>query len=355
MQASSLIFLVIIAVWAAYFIQYWVRRREHLATAQAVDRLSEAMRVLERRSLPSEAGSRSYAGSPARAGTRGSAAGATVGAVTADAARAAVPAQQPAASDSRTRALRRAAGNVRTRGPRPGRRTRSLLFLTALAGLVAASVLAALGLLPWWSVAVPSVLAVAGFWWLRRGVRAARAVSRAAPSRRPAATSAARARGSARKPGEAPGGAMSRAEHDSATYPRRSAAVAGAPPAPAARHDQPAREVRHEQPSPTPPLERPTQAARGEELYDIEATADPLLPPPPPPPPPPPVRYALVDEDDIPLTWDPVPVPRPTYTMKSRASRSEPEAAEVAPEARLAPEAGRTAYGLQPERRAASL
>ena len=29
----------------------------------------------------------------------------------------------------------------------------------------------------------------------------------------------------------------------------------------------------------------------------------------------------LVDEDDIPLTWDPVPVPRPTYTMKAMAQR----------------------------------
>ena len=48
-QPSSLIFLVIIAVWAAYFVQYWVRRREHLATARSVDQFSESMRVLERR------------------------------------------------------------------------------------------------------------------------------------------------------------------------------------------------------------------------------------------------------------------------------------------------------------------
>jgi hypothetical protein len=37
----------------------------------------------------------------------------------------------------------------------------------------------------------------------------------------------------------------------------------------------------------------------------------------------------LVDEDDIPLTWDPVPVPRPTYTMKARAERPEVPPAEV--------------------------
>ena len=47
--ASSLIFLVIVAIWVAYLVQHWVRRREHLATARSVDKFSEAMRVLERR------------------------------------------------------------------------------------------------------------------------------------------------------------------------------------------------------------------------------------------------------------------------------------------------------------------
>jgi hypothetical protein len=49
-QPSSLIFLVIVAIWVTYLIQHWVRRREHLATARSVDKFSEAMRVLERRS-----------------------------------------------------------------------------------------------------------------------------------------------------------------------------------------------------------------------------------------------------------------------------------------------------------------
>jgi hypothetical protein len=45
----------------------------------------------------------------------------------------------------------------------------------------------------------------------------------------------------------------------------------------------------------------------------------------------PPVRPTrlLVDEDDIPLTWDPVPVPRPTYTLKARATRPAPAAADL--------------------------
>lgn len=50
---NSLIFAVILAVWAAYLIQHWIRRRDHVATAKSVDRFSEAMRVLERRrSMP---------------------------------------------------------------------------------------------------------------------------------------------------------------------------------------------------------------------------------------------------------------------------------------------------------------
>ena len=69
---SSLIFLVLLGVWAAYFVQYWVRRRDHVATARSVEQFSEAMRVLERRDpLPrtdlSEPAPRSYAVHPARA------------------------------------------------------------------------------------------------------------------------------------------------------------------------------------------------------------------------------------------------------------------------------------------------
>jgi len=37
----------------------------------------------------------------------------------------------------------------------------------------------------------------------------------------------------------------------------------------------------------------------------------------------------LVDEDDIPLTWEPVPVPPPTYTMKARVTRPAPMSADL--------------------------
>lgn len=48
---SSLIFLVVIAVWAVYLTLHVIRRREHLITARNVDRFSVHMRVLQRRAV----------------------------------------------------------------------------------------------------------------------------------------------------------------------------------------------------------------------------------------------------------------------------------------------------------------
>lgn len=48
MQPSSLIFLVVIAIWAAFLVQHWLGRREHLSTARSMDRFSNAMRILDR-------------------------------------------------------------------------------------------------------------------------------------------------------------------------------------------------------------------------------------------------------------------------------------------------------------------
>ena len=68
---SSLIFVVIIGIWALYLLQHWVRRREQVATSRSVDRFSEAMRVLERRApIPIEQPARSTP-SVRRRGQRG--------------------------------------------------------------------------------------------------------------------------------------------------------------------------------------------------------------------------------------------------------------------------------------------
>jgi hypothetical protein len=50
-QVGSLIFVVIVAIWAAYLLQHWVRRREDAAATRSVDGFSKAMRVLEKRPL----------------------------------------------------------------------------------------------------------------------------------------------------------------------------------------------------------------------------------------------------------------------------------------------------------------
>jgi hypothetical protein len=57
----------------------------------------------------------------------------------------------------------------------------------------------------------------------------------------------------------------------------------------------------------------------------------------------------LVDDDDIPLTWDPVPVPRPTYTMKARVTRPAPTSADLVGDA----DTEYAAYDEAPERRVA--
>ena len=155
-QPSGLIFLVIIAIWATYLLQHWVRRREHLATARSVDRFSEAMRVLERRvPLPgfdlSAPQPRSYAVSPARpsrpavVAKRAQFPAPNVSARTAAAAR---PARifhaRAGVSARRVRGL----SARRVRGL-SARRVRGLSLLVSLSLAVVVSPLAAFSVLPW--------------------------------------------------------------------------------------------------------------------------------------------------------------------------------------------------------------
>jgi hypothetical protein len=46
---SSLIFVVIVAIWAAFLVQHWARRRENAAASPSVDGFSKRMRVLQKR------------------------------------------------------------------------------------------------------------------------------------------------------------------------------------------------------------------------------------------------------------------------------------------------------------------
>lgn len=54
MSPSSLIFVAVVAVWAAYLVVDTSRRREYLATARTVERFSSSMRVLQRRAVRRE-------------------------------------------------------------------------------------------------------------------------------------------------------------------------------------------------------------------------------------------------------------------------------------------------------------
>ena len=169
MQPSSLIFLALIAIWAAYLLQHWVRRREHLATARSVDRFSDAMRVLERRTpLPevdlSAPRPRSYAISPARPSRP------EVVVKRAQSARPDVP-TGPAAAVRPTRIFHILAGVS-------ARRLRGLSLLASFSLTLVVSSLAAFSALPWWSVLVVVVLLTADVVWLRHVAVSKRAVGR---------------------------------------------------------------------------------------------------------------------------------------------------------------------------------
>lgn len=52
MEPSSLVLVAIIGVWAAYLVPHWLRRRDELAQSRTGDRFSGGLRVLNRRRRP---------------------------------------------------------------------------------------------------------------------------------------------------------------------------------------------------------------------------------------------------------------------------------------------------------------
>ena len=309
MQPSSLVFLVIIAVWAAYFVQYWVRRREHLATARSVDQFSESMRVLERRSpLPvsnlSTPQPRSYAVTPARAARP------QVLVKRAETSQAEVPTPPVEAEPSAPRM-----------SPVVARRNPAMFMRGALSTVVVAVPLVALSLLPLLTLVVPVVSVGGAVAWARAAAQAER---RSRIVARPARQTRSRS--------SAPGVEAGRGAVDEVAGAAGSDAVEAVSEA--------APEV----------VARPVKP----ELFDVQAetagvaVAAVAVPPVTPEAVRAPAR-PLVDEDDIPLTWDPVPVPRPTYTMKSRVTRPAPTSADLVGDA----DTEYAAYEDLPERRVA--
>ncbi|MFW5473849.1 hypothetical protein ACOCJ5_11115 [Knoellia sp. CPCC 206450] len=354
MQPSSLIFLVIIGIWAAYFVQYWVRRREHLATIRSVDAFSETMRVLERRSpLPSvDTGSqapRTYAVSPARAMrpqvTVKRAEAHTMSRVEVSAARPTVSsasAASPTSSSASTSAASRVV-EAEIAPMHPSRAVRGISLLAGLLGTVVVSVLAVLGVVVAWAPLLSLALALGSFAWLRAGVQSEirakqelRRESRLQARRDATRRTTVSTRTTEAAPASAPSARRSAPVVETEVLVNASTDDAG--PVDAADDvtvDAAPFDVSAEVPA---------------ELQPVSATS---VPEPATPEPAAQTTPALpeVDEDDIPLTWDPRPVPPPTYTMKARAPERPLPAAQVEPVA----EAEDTAYDALPERRISGL
>lgn len=152
MQPSSLIFVLVVAIWAVYLLQYWIKRRDHLSTVRSVDRFSAAMRVLDDHRMgrgAAEPMPRSYSVAPTRA------------------ARPEVTVKHAEATPARAER----AGGV-------PRRLRGLTLLAMITLVPLVAVAAVLGPLPWWAILVPLVGAVVAFVWLRRAVVAERSAVR---------------------------------------------------------------------------------------------------------------------------------------------------------------------------------
>lgn len=264
MSPSSLIFLLIVAIWAAYLLQHWVRRRENLATARTVDRFSEAMRILERReryaaTLVDTREHRSYAGSPVRA------------------ARPSVVVKQARPEEE---------SSDRPESDRPRRRRgRGILLLVAVLALVALAVLVPVLALPWWAPAAAGGVVLVDLAWLRASAR------RRSADRKPARRKSAR-RTSAR-------GAARSADLGS------SPSTSGLPDEPRETARRAARGSRVRRPVPEAVVYDEV-AAEAQPTDTPAATASRVNAAPP-----------AVD----PNGWQPVPVPPPTYTLKAKAER----------------------------------
>lgn len=153
-QPSSLIFVLVVAIWAVYLLQYWVKRRDHLSTVRSVDRFSAAMRVLDDHRMRRETAEptpRSYTVAPTRAA-------------------------RPKVTVKHAEAPRR--GPIAQPVVGASRRVRGVTLLLMVALLPVVALVAVLGPLPWWSALAWLVGTLAAFGWLRQVVRAEREVAR---------------------------------------------------------------------------------------------------------------------------------------------------------------------------------
>lgn len=349
-------FVAVLAIWAAYLLQHWVRRREYLATARSVDRYSEAMRVLERRTpvLTNDAAPRQHPALLSRPQVTVVPASAEPAVRTpGDPVVTSAKTQTPAVGLSRGVARAVKVARMRPRSvPAP---VRGLAFLVALVGLPVLLVLSVLGRTPWSAVLLDVVALGLVVVWLRRAAVARRKARRGGAATRSAARPAARpAAMPATRPAAMP--AARPVQKQAANRPRAGSPARSARPSNpsrSSRTSRPARQAPAASQAPAAPEARPAQGAPLGSTTEQVAAAGPD----------PARRQALIDEATQPIpvadlpqetpaagTWSPVYVPPPTYTLKDMAHRPPPapieepvEQIEVEPEVQRLADAVRRA------------
>lgn len=304
-SASSLIFFVIIAVWAAYMLKHWVRRREDLATARTVDRFSEAMRMLERRT-PIQADVSARADEPARTILRPQvsvkgASRVTPCAPEGDAHASTAEGVEVTTTRVPARLQGAAQGLARVPAALESPKVKLFALLGSFGFFVVTALLALLTLVPAW-LPLLGLLATAGVVvWLRRSAIAARTAKAASTPVRPVGVSA-------------PARAAS---------PARSSATVGA-----TRVEVEAAETAVPMTKRSPLVaELPERDVDAEPAVDVEPDVDA-------------VARAQAEVFDA-AAWAPVDVPRPTYTMKAKAEREPVEPAATVDEVDTRPLAAR--------------
>ncbi|EWT01601.1 hypothetical protein N865_09630 [Intrasporangium oryzae NRRL B-24470] len=291
MPASSLIFVVIVAIWAAYLVQHFARRRDNAAAARTMDGFSDGMRVLE-----THAGAPTEEPAPAR-GHAHSVAPARVVRPTVDARRS-VPAGPPhghAPLLGRPGAADVPVHHEVETTPTPApvvsmaqRRLRAVLLLLSLLWLPVSVGLALAQVIRWISVPFAALTVVAVLVWLRTEVQA----DRLRRARR-------RVQERVRRPAQAP---VLSSDDTQVIRPEEVVASLADP-------DLVPGSVAHPATAAAGAVARAGSTAY--DVFDVQAgVVEVAL-----------EQQAAVDAPGLHAdgTWSPVPVPTPTYAMKAKA------------------------------------
>ncbi|MFJ8044500.1 gephyrin-like molybdotransferase receptor GlpR [Kitasatospora sp. NPDC096147] len=297
MSSSGLIYAVIVGAWAAYLVPMWLRRQDELNEARPTERFSTAIRLLAGRSAMERRASKALGeetsgsddGEEPVAGDTGRSGDPAEPRAAADPAGAAPTPPSPAVPSAVPSAPSREAarGSVERRARLLARRRRMVttLFLAFAAGAVAAAVL---GVAFLWIPAVPALLLTGYIGHLRRLER----------QRYEVKLDRARAANAAER--------LHEREHTRAASRMPAPAPEPAPAEPAAPTDrQAARPVREDG---RPHLRLATTDSALVEATDHEEWVD-----------------GMRDRAPAgPDSWEPVPVPLPTYVTAPVAPRTTP-------------------------------